>query len=213
MNKLDFRSPTLSFLDELVSPSNNGITHRLIILIQPDADYTAATRRITDLARTSGAHVLLLGLCKDAAQELSLRRQLITLSALLQDAKVCAESGVEIGTNWVEIVKSNFQDGDMVVCFAEQRTGLLQRPLSQMLQSTLRAPIYIMSSLSPQQPSRSSWRSQTLAWIGCIGIIIGLFVLQVQITSLRQDWIQTTLLILSVIAEVWLIGLWNSLFG
>jgi hypothetical protein len=213
MNKLDSLSPTLIYSENTLSHFDDVPVQRLIVLIPSDSDYTSATRRIADLARSSGAQVLFLGLCKDAGQELSLHRQLVTLSALLQDARVCAESRIEIGANWVELVKSNYRDGDMVICFAEQRAGLLQRPLSQMLQSNLQACIYVMSGLPPQPPLRSSWRSQMLTWIGSIGIILGLFVLQIQITSLLQGWMQTTLLILSVIAEVWLIEVWNSLVG
>jgi hypothetical protein len=115
--------------------------------------------------------------------------------------------------NWVEFVKSNYRDGDMIVCFSEHRIGLLHQPLSQILRSSLYVPIYILSSSSSQPLSQSSWRSQTLAWTGAIGIIIGFFVLQVQITSILQDWMQTALLILSVMAETWLIGIWNGMFG
>ena len=224
MNRLDSSSPSLIYSENIAFHFDPSIrlrpsgqdpvpVQRLIILVPSDSDYTSATRRIADLAHTSQAHVLFLGLCKDAAQELSLRRQLVTLSALLQDARVCAESKLEIATNWVEVVKSNYRDGDTIVCFAEHRTGLLHRPLSQILQSNLPGPIYILSGLSPQYSSQSNWRSQTLAWTGSFGIIIGFFILQIQITSLLQDWIQTTLLILSVIAEAWLIWVWNSLFG
>jgi hypothetical protein len=49
--------------------------------------------------------------------------------------------------------------------------------------------------------------------MGSIGIIAGSALLQIRITSLSQDWAQTTLLILSVIGEAWLIWGWNSLFS
>jgi hypothetical protein len=52
-----------------------------------------------------------------------------------------------------------------------------------------------------------------MAWSGAIGIIVGAAILQIRITSLPQDWVQTTLLILSVFGEVWLIWAWNSLFS
>lgn len=220
MNKLDFHLPSYhvdipsdsATLHHTSANASLETVHRLIVLIPTDSDYTSATRRISDLAHASGAHVLFLGLCKDVTDELSLRRQLITLSALLQDTRVCVESKVESGTNWVEIVKSNYRDGDMIVCFAEQRTGVLHRPLSQILQSNLNAPVYILSGLYADSPLSNGY-SQILAWSGSLGIIIGLFMLQVRLMSLPSDWVQTTLLILSVIAEAWLIRAWNSLFG
>jgi hypothetical protein len=109
-----------------------------------------------------------------------------------QDARVSAQAKVEIGTNWVEAVKRNYQAGDMIVCFAEQRAGLLHKPLSQILESNLKVPLYILSGLSPLEPSVSSWVPQAAAWAGSIGVIAGAFLLQSRIVLMPQDWTQTT---------------------
>jgi hypothetical protein len=210
MNRLDSSSPILIY--STASHPDDRPASRLIVLISADSDYTFATRRISDLAKPREAHVLFLGLCKDVTDELSLRRQLITLSALLQDTRVCVESKVESGTNWVEIVKSNYRDGDMIVCFEEQPAGLFHRPLSQILESNLSAPVYILSGLHPEGHSRSNWISQIMSWAGSIGIIVLSFLLQIRITALPPDWAQTTLLILSAIGEIYLIWAWNNLF-
>lgn len=201
----------------LLSPaSESGIrpAHRLIVLV-PDADldYAAATRRVWELANNMGAHIQFIGLCKDEIQESSLRRQLVTMSAMVQDGNVSAEAKVEFGNNWVNVVKSNWQAGDVIVCFAEQRAGLLYRPLSQILQSNLDIPMYILSGLYPQNLSRFNKSSIIVVWMGFIGIMGGSFILQLRIISLPPDWAQTTLLILSVLAELWLIWVWNNLFS
>jgi hypothetical protein len=185
---------------------------RLIVLVPAEADYTSMTHRVWKLATTTGMRVQFLSLCKDAAQEPTLRRALIATSALIQDGRVCAEVKVEIGTNWVDVVKRNYQTGDMIVCFAEQRVGILHRPLNQILQANLNAPVYILSNLHFQPPSQSNWSSRIIVWTGSLGIIVGSAFLQIQITSLPQAWAQTTLLILSVIFEAWLLWVWNSLF-
>ncbi len=211
MTGLDTSSVSLTY--PVDSHTDLGPARRLIVLIPADADHTAATRRVWELAHALECHILFLSLCTDAAQESSLRRQLITMSAMVQDSKVCTEVRVEVGSNWVNAVKSDLKDGDMIVCFAEQRAGLLRKPLSQILQANLNAPVYILSGLAPQNPSRSNWLSQTLGWAGSIGIIAGSFLLQIQIMSLSENWAQTTLLILSVIGEIWLIWGWNNLFG
>jgi hypothetical protein len=155
----------------------------------------------------------MIGLCKDPAQEPGIRRSLVTMSALIRDGRVCVEASVEIGTDWVEVAKRNIEPGDMIVCFAEQKAGLWRRPLSQILQSNLKAPVYILSGLLPEEPSRSNWLSQFLVWTGSIGIIAGSSLLQMQITSLQQNWAQTTIMILSFIGEIGLIWVWNSLFS
>jgi hypothetical protein len=221
MNKLDFHRPS----DNVELPSEPSTFYhlplntspeaarRLIVLVPADSDRTAMLHRVWKLASASGMRVLFLSLCQDEAQEPTLHRELITMSALIQDGSICAEAKVEIGTNWVDVVKRNYQAGDMIVCFAGQRAGILRKPLSQVLEANLEAPIYLLSGAHPQNPSTSTWLSQVMVWAGSIGIIVGSAFLQIRITSLQQDWAQTTLMILSVLGEIWLIWSWNSLFN
>jgi len=231
MNKFDTAPQTTSFAVATTSQSDaSTLRHslrsqgnaslstgpvpagRLIVLVPFDSDYAAATRRIWELAVATCTRVLFLGLCQDMAEEPSLRRQLVTISALVGDGRVVAEAKVEIGTNWVNAVKRNYQAGDMIVCFAEQRAGILHRPLSQILESKLNMPVYILSGLYTQDSPQSNPFAQISAWMGSIGIIIGSSLLQIRIAATPQDWAQTTLLILSVVFEAWLIWVWNSLY-
>ena len=214
MNKLDTKLQNISSPISPASHLDIWHPHRLIVLVpDADVDYAAATHRVWELATNMGARILFIGLCKDKIQESSLRRQLVTMSAMAQDSKVSAEAKVQFGTNWVDVVKSNWQAGDMIVCFAEQRAGLLYRPLSQILQSNLDIPLYILSGLYPQRPSRLNILSFIQLWAGLISIIVVSFLLQIRVVSLPRDWAQTTVLILSVIAELWLIWIWNNLFN
>jgi hypothetical protein len=112
-----------------------------------------------------------------------------------------------------QTAERNYQTGDMIVCFTEQRAGLLRRPLNQILEAKVDAPVYILSGLFPQSPSRFNVLSLIPLWADLISIIAGAFLLQIRIMSLPRDWAQTTLLILSVIAEFWLIWAWNNLFS
>jgi uncharacterized membrane protein YeaQ/YmgE (transglycosylase-associated protein family) len=223
MNKIDLHpsSPTqpadaqldissLRYSSANISPES----HRLLVLIPADSDYSAMTRQIWQLANTTDStSVQLLSLCKDTLEEPGLRRGLAAMCALIREAGVSAETKVEFATNWVEVIKRNHQMGDLVVCFSEQRAGLLQRPLSQILQSNLNIRVYILSGATAQSTPRTNWFSQIMAWIGSVGIIVGSFLLQARITLLPQDWAQTTLLIFSVVGEIWLIWVWNNLFS
>src|SRR5688572_9915254 len=134
MDKIDSVPPSLTFSPTAVSGSES--VRRLIILV-PDLewDYIPVIHRIWELANAQHARVLLLSLCTDSKQELSLRRALVILCAMLQDGRIRVETNVEIGTNWVDVVKRNYRTGDMIVCFAEQHTGLLHKPLSHILKS------------------------------------------------------------------------------
>ncbi|MGZ9222239.1 MAG: hypothetical protein ACXW4Q_09030 [Anaerolineales bacterium] len=220
MNRTNTKSQTASLAMATASMSDASTplstrsmsAGRLIILVPSDLDYNSLTRRIWELAISTGKHILFLGLCQDAAEEPSLRRQLITISALVGDSKVSTEAKVEIGTNWVDVVKTQYRAGDVIVCFAEQRTGLFHRPLSPILESRLGATIYILSGLYAQSTSRSSWLSQLIVWAGSFAILAGFFWLQVRISQFPKDPAQTVLFILSAAVEVWLIWVWNSIF-
>lgn len=210
MNRLDSPHSTPAFTVDAFAQAAEGV-RQLIVLLPDDLDSMAAIRRVWEWAYAAGARVLLLSLCEDAAREPSLRRRLVRMVSLLQNGNVSAESKIDYGTSWVETVKRNSHPGDVIVCFAGQRAGLWNRPLSQILQARLANPVYIVSDLSPQNPPRPNWTPQLLAWAGSIGIIAGGFAVQVQIVSLFGNEVETTLLILSILAEAWLLGVWNSL--
>jgi hypothetical protein len=189
-----------------------GCPSRLLVLVPTDIDYSAATRRIWKLAKATRMHVQLLGLCKDKAEEPGLRRGLFIMASLLQDDGIFAEAKVDIGTNWVNVVKTCYEAGDVIVCFAEQRTGLLRRPLRQVLESNFKATVYILSSLALQKP-KLNMLSQVGAWLGFIGIITAFGILQTNVVGLPEGPFQNSLLMLSIIPEFWLIWVWGGWFG
>jgi len=49
-----------------------------------------------------------------------------------------------------------------------------------------------------------------MAWAGFLGIMIGFFVLQINIVQVSKGGLQSILLILSIIPEFWLIWVLNS---
>lgn len=210
---IKFKTGSLSFASS--TGSNEGIetARRLVVLFPNEADYTAATRRVWELAHALDCDILFLSLCAEEVQEASVRRQLITMAAMVQDASICAEVRVQVGSNWVNAIRRSVQDGDMIVCFDEQRTGLLHKPLGQILRARLDVPVYVLSGLYGDRVPRANWLSSLMAWTGSIAIIVGSFVVQIRLTFLPQDWTQATLLIVSVIGEIWLIWGWNNLFG
>ena len=207
MTKLDLPPTPLTY--HPTPDLNLGYPSRLLVLVPPTAEYSAATRRIWELTQATAMRVQLLGLCRDADEEPGLRRGLVTMVSLLQDSGISVEAKVEPGTNWVDVVKAHYKTGDMIVCFEEQRTGLLRRPLSQVLESNLKATVYILSSLVPLKSTANVF-SQLRAWLGFIGIIVGFGILQANIVQLPEGWLQNILLILSTIPEFWLIWVWGN---
>ena len=210
MTRLDSIPPASTSFP--ASLSEHEPARRLIVLVPNlETDYFHAIHRVWELANAQRVNVQFLGLCEDTRQELGFRRALVIMSAMVQDGNVPTEAKVEIGTSWVDAVKRNCHTGDMIVCFAEQRAGFLHRPLSQILKSNLNFPVYILSGLYPQK-TKSNWLSQVIVWLGCIGIIVSFCILQVRIDQLPKDWFQNALLVFSIIPELWLIWVWNSLF-
>jgi hypothetical protein len=90
--------------------------------------------------------------------------------------------------------------------------GWFHQPLSQVLQSYLDAPLYILAGLYSQNDSRLNWPVQIAAWTGSIAIILGFFMLQVRAGHLSNDLARITLQLLSIPIEVWVIWVWNTLF-
>jgi hypothetical protein len=185
---------------------------RLIVLVPGfDADLMAVTNPVWKLAGIMGAHVTFMGMCNDGMQEPRLRRQLISMSAMMNYGNVSADIEVVIGKDWVRAVRSRWQEGDMIVCFDGHRTGLPSRPLSQILQSDLTVPLYILSGLDTEQRTHVGWQKQAVAWLGFVAIILGFFMLQIKIEEFAKNW---TILLesLSVAVELWLVWAWNKLF-
>ena len=210
MTEINSIPPSLA--SSTTSFSGPKSAHRLVVLVVDlEWEFIPAIHRIWELADAQYAHVLLLTLCNDSNQESSLRRALMILCAMLQDGRIPVETKVENGTNWVDVIKRNYQVDDMIVCFAEQCADLLQKPLGQILESKLIIPVYVVSVVNIPKP-KSNRLAEVTAWLGSIGMIAGFSLLQVKIIQVSEGWFQTILLILVVISEIWSICVWDSRF-
>ena len=181
--------------------------HRLIVLVPKGVDASLVARRLQELEQATGMPALLLGLCKEKADEPGLRRELVNLASLLQVSRHSLEIKMETGTDWMNIVRKNYEVGDIIVCFNGQRTGLSQKPLSQLLESNFKADVYVLSGLDLQE-AKSNLLSQAVAWLGLIVIILGFGLLQARIVQASDNWLQNILLIVSILPEFWLLHYW-----
>jgi hypothetical protein len=212
MNKIEVNSPALTVFP--ASFSTLQPARRLIVLVpESEADTALTARKIWELANTLECGIQFLGLSKDAEHEPGVRRQLVTLSAMVGYDNISVESKIEIGNDWLSVVKSNWHEGDVIVCFTGQNSGLARRPLNQILESNLKATVYVLTDLEENNARvRPSWVSTAIAWSGSIGIILGFFWLQSRLVHPPADWMHTALLYVSIFAEAGLVWIWNSLF-
>jgi hypothetical protein len=194
------------------NPGNPVPIQRLVVLFpDSEADLSFIASRAWEIAGASGARVKFLGLYEEDAREPGMRRQLATLSALVNDGSVTAEAEVVRGRDWVTAVRARWQPGDMLVCLGGGHTVSLQKPLSQILASGLNFPLMILSGFSLPADEKPAWHARFAVWAGLIAIVTGFCLLQVRIEQTGDEW-STVLMLGSLAAEYFLIWLWNSLF-
>lgn len=213
MQKLDHLPvrvfPPLEVHDE----SATQTSRRLVALVSnSEMDAPLVARRILEIAEAFRCPILFLGLCSDQTQESSLRRQLVTLSAMIRDEALAFETRIEFGKDWMNLIRSNSQEGDVFVCFSRQMAGLRGSMYHALLHSGFASTVYVLDDATPAKPERAAWLSSALAWIGSILIILAFLWLQVNALPLPNHAAGMLALMVSLPVELWLILVWNSLF-
>jgi hypothetical protein len=213
MKNLDVRPP--AFATSHASTLDLQPASRLIVLVPEfEVDTAIMARKIYEVAKALESRVQLIGLSRDAAHEPSVRRQLVAISAMLEDPAIFVESKVEVGNSWLSAIQPYWHSGDVIVCFAEQSSGYSGKPLHQILQSALNATVYVLSGVQIRnERSRLDWVSNALAWAGSVGLIFGFFLLQMRLLQSAQSGIQTVFLYGSLVVEAGSIWIWNNLFS
>lgn len=219
MNKLTespavlYLSNTKSYKDDAALSASEEQPRLIVLVPDSEGDLVSAARKIWGLANALGRRVQFIALCKDIDYEPRLRRHLVTLASMVRDDLVIVETKLEFGKNWLRFVKANWHEGDVIACFAEQESvWMMRRPLNEILASNLNTTVYVINELYQTKSNRSSWISETLMWVGAIGIIACFFWLQVKLIQMPKDWAHNSLMYISVLIEVFLIWGWNSLF-
>ncbi len=199
---------------------------RLVVAIRDSEEEASLASRILELAQPRGLSILLLGIAPDPTEEAGLRRQLVTIAAFVegeysrmglavpgtrQSERV--EIRIECGREWLAKLRSLLRPGDMLACYSEDRVGLLERPMSDILSSSLNMPIYTLSGLNTEHRQRRSYVAQAAAWLVSLGSIAGFFVVQARVVTAIQGWEQSALLLVSLVGEAGLIWVVNSLLG
>jgi hypothetical protein len=209
--------------DEIQIDSNSGIVvvhdskilpvKRLVVLVpNVDMDDIQIARQVWEMASSARLAVILLSICADDSDELQLERKLTTLAALIRDPHVKVETHIEYSQNWRRGVKSILDDGDVILCHAEQNVGLRHKPLVSVL-DVLPVPVWTLSGFYPSNViSHPRWLAELVFWLGAVAIVAGFFYLQIQINILPTGWVKSVVLALSVLAEFGSILALNTLF-
>jgi hypothetical protein len=212
MNKTNV-SPTVLTTPPASFPDLRPACRLIVLFPASETDSPGLAHRIWEIARSLKANVLLFSLTNDYDEEARLRRNLITLAAVIKDPDVATDILIEHGHDWVRQIKAIWRTGDIVACYEGQKVGLMHRPLEQVLRSNLEAPIYLLSGYQPNRNPNPAFVSQASAWLGSLAIIGGFLWAEAKIIQLPQDWAHTVLIYTFFFVEVVLILLWNSLFS
>jgi len=212
MNKLDVSTPTFA-----ISPASHTDLEpapRLIVLFPAsEPDSPDLENRIWEIARSLHLNVLLISLTNDFDEEPQLRRKLVTMAAMIKDPNVETEIMLETGHDWIRQVRKIWRKGDIVACYANQKVGIMQKALDEILRSRLNMPVYILADVRPIKQSISTWLVQLYFWLGALAIVGGFFWAEANLIQLPQDWGHTALIYVCVLIEIGILAFWNSLFA
>jgi hypothetical protein len=220
MKTLDQSPIELKFSEVVVSGSRNrpvpveaNKRRMLVLATSTDTDLSTTASRLVDIAGAYKCPILLIGLCADASQEPGLRRQLVTLAAMLQTTGASIETRIESDRNWLMAIDSILRPDDIVVCFGGKKSTMHQRLLEHFDGANSAAVVYLIREPSGHDIETPTWTSGALGWAGSIGIIVAFFWLQVNIGQAFSGATNTIALVLSILVEFFALLLWNSLVG
>jgi hypothetical protein len=158
--------------------------------------------------------ILFLSVVQSLNEEPCARLQLSDLIALTSGFPVKVESDLILGNNWVDAVCEVWQPGDLVICCAEQTisiSGAARYPLWVALSNRLDASVFALTGFYRESLRRPRTRATEVAWWGVALALVAAFgVLQAWISQHVMGWAHQILLILSVLAEVGLLWIWNQ---
>jgi hypothetical protein len=171
--------------------------------------------RIQELARARGLSVLLLGVAHNPAMEAELRRGLITIAAFLEEGSrhvYRPEIQVKCGGDWPSQIGALLRPGDLLACYADGRSSVFERPLSDTLSRALDVPIYTFQGPGAERAPQNRL-AQAASWMGSLACIGGFVLLQARIVTTFQGWLQSVLMLIALGAEVGSLWFVNSLSG
>lgn len=193
-------------------------TRRMVVLVPPgEIDENRLTRRIWQLAVSSGLQVCYLALAPKDEHAATQRRRLIGLAAGTKDKEIHAQINLSAEKSWPQALGNTLQPGDLLVCLAgHQVTGpfFRRQALGELLAGTMNVPVYLLGGLKAgPSPQLQSLVTETLAWTASLSLMAAFFALQVGIERTAVRPISTIMLILSVLVELYFLWKINEWVG
>ncbi len=189
---------------------NFSATRRLLVLM-PDVEFNVAdlARRVVEITCLENMTVVFIANTADPRDEYRLRCRLATLVALMRDECARVETHFALEQNWVRVLKSVYQRGNVIVCHGEQKQkgGVT---LNKQIEESLHAPVYVLAGLYPQNKNNKSSVTSTVFNVVAPALIVFIFLaIQISIDRTTAGLFHALLLSISVIAEYGALVIWN----
>lgn len=181
----------------------------VVILPDADIDILSLPKRIWELAAPDRRQVLLLTKPCREENEFRARMNLTTLASIIRDSRVVVHTQVVMDTSLERAACKSLQPDDVLVCFEEHRVHYFLKNvrLAEILAKKTQMPVYTLKGpVSEMTGAISARLSDFLLLVLCITTLIAFFVLGAWIDHNTSGTPQTVMQVLSVIAEVWILG-------
>jgi hypothetical protein len=196
----------------------SAVIKRLIVLIpDQDVDEVKFSRSVKSLVPPDIRAFLLITLVHNPDTELTVRRRLATIAALMKGPLIKIETQILWDKSWIKAVDRVVKTGDAIICPAERSlsSGIgKKKPLSECLYDALHVPVYVLSGFFPVEPKK--WLhtlGQTIYWVIILAIFVGFFLFETKIDLIPDKAISQIFGSVTMIIEIILIYLWTSIAG
>ena len=183
---------------------------RLVVLVPAgQVDQVELAAQVLALSAARGLEVVLIGRTLDPRDAWAVRRELVTLAALIRNPTgVPAEIRVISRAPWTDLLAPLVQPGDLLVCQREQVVAgawpWQRLSLAAALRRTLRVPVCTLEGivLEREPSSERTLLTRLIGWVVPGLVIVGFTAMQIQIEMHSVGWLTTVLLCLSVLVEI-----------
>jgi hypothetical protein len=183
-------------------------------VIVPDVGEPALlAEQIRRVAALRDQEVLLIGVASQSVSEVELRRKLVLLSAFVREAGTKTEVRIERDLGWIPTFRPLLGDDDLLACCVDEGLPAASAEWIETLGRGFEHDIHAFMDSGRAASPRTTLAAQAAPWLCSLALIAGFTWLQVNLAGGGDDPVVTSLLILSMLAEVGSIWLCNALLG
>lgn len=193
-------------LNENIRVSTNHGTRLIIFVPETLKNVSAFARQVYMLAVTDEREVFYLALRGQDSDDLSVTRQLTTLTALTQDNCVRARVLPARPEKPADILAELARPGDIVIVPEEQLF------VPEELERTLGIQQQVLAENDPFEVSRNSkWYLPVLFWGTSLAIMVAFFFLENSLEGVISGVVKKMILILFFTVEIGLLYFWDRM--